>query len=283
MTNPAVPTNQIRSTPPAAPTTPTVREAVDALRDDIRSRGNSWSEDTVDLLIHGDWDSQVTGIATAWMATAETVERAHAVGCKLLISHEPTFWNHLDRPSPDDALFWRKRELLDAFDMTVWRFHDHHHVGFDIDPVFHVLLDRLGWVDPDVPSMGVRRIAPAPLREVAEHIAVALDEPAVRVIGDPDRVIRSFAFGVHDLASCLPYVSSTDLVLIGETTEWDAFEYFRDGQLLGLSPALIEISHRALENWGSLALPEWVSTVLTDVPVVGIDVPAPFSVVRAAD
>jgi len=40
----------------------------------------------------------VTGIAVTMMATLDVLQRAAANGQNLIITHEPTFYDHLDRP-----------------------------------------------------------------------------------------------------------------------------------------------------------------------------------------
>src|SRR5207244_10895304 len=63
--------------------------------------GVPWSSDTVDTFKAGNPDAPVTGIAVTMMATLEVLKRAAAAGNNLVITHEPTFFTHLDKP---DAL-----------------------------------------------------------------------------------------------------------------------------------------------------------------------------------
>jgi len=55
---------------------------------------------TVDTLKAGDPNTVVTGIATTFMDTYSVLEQAAATGKNLIITHEPTFYNHLDDQSP---------------------------------------------------------------------------------------------------------------------------------------------------------------------------------------
>jgi len=66
--------------------------------------------DTVDTFKAGDPDTSVTGIAVAMMATFEVLKRAAAIDANLIITHEPTFYGHLD-----------KTEAFEAANDPIWR------------------------------------------------------------------------------------------------------------------------------------------------------------------
>ena len=59
--------------------------------------GVAWHEPTVDTFKAGDPNTRVTGIVTTFAATLDVLQRASASGKNLIISHEPTFYNHLDQ------------------------------------------------------------------------------------------------------------------------------------------------------------------------------------------
>jgi len=74
---------------------PTAREIVAAIQAHV---GIPWMEKTVDTFKAGNPDTPVTGIAVTMMATMDVLQRAAANGQNLVITHEPTFYNHLDVP-----------------------------------------------------------------------------------------------------------------------------------------------------------------------------------------
>ncbi len=51
-------------------------------------------EDTVDKVIIGDPETEVSRAAVTWIAGLSAVREAVSRGCQLLITHEPTFWVH---------------------------------------------------------------------------------------------------------------------------------------------------------------------------------------------
>ena len=74
--------------------TVTAREVVARIQQHV---GVAWHAETVDTFKAGDPDTPVTGIAVTMMATLDVLQRATAAGKNLVITHEPTFYNHLDK------------------------------------------------------------------------------------------------------------------------------------------------------------------------------------------
>lgn len=266
----------------------TAREIVGRIQRDVGSRGVEWAATTVDTFKAGDPDRTVTGIATTWMATSGTIRAAADSACNFLITHEPTFWNHLD-VHPDwhegDPYYLAKSKLIEQTGMTIWRFHDHNHSGFDPDPVMWALFAKLGVVETTTNGGMFRWVSRVPemsLRQLAEYVARSLGTNNVRVVGDPDLPVRSFGLGGHNLDSCLMGNEDADAVLVGEVREWDTFEYYRDASILGIKRGLIVISHRDLETWGAGALANWLARVVPEVPVVAVQGADPFELLRAS-
>jgi hypothetical protein len=71
----------------------TARGVVQRIQEHV---GIPWQKETVDTFKAGDPDTKVTGIAVTMMATFDVLQRAAASGENLIITHEPTFYNHLD-------------------------------------------------------------------------------------------------------------------------------------------------------------------------------------------
>src|SRR4030043_87977 len=71
-----------------------VREVVEVILD---VNGSGKFEKTCDQLIEGDWERQVTGVVTTFMATVDVIQRAIDKGYNLIITHEPTYFTGADR------------------------------------------------------------------------------------------------------------------------------------------------------------------------------------------
>ena len=122
---------------------PTARQVVAEIQKRV---GVPWRAETVDTFKAGDPDTRVTGIAVTMMATMDVLQRASAKGLNFVITHEPTFYAHLDTPDipKEDAVWAEKREFIKAHGMVVWRFHDHWHER-NPDGIMQGTVKTLGW------------------------------------------------------------------------------------------------------------------------------------------
>jgi hypothetical protein len=91
---------------------PTAREVVAAIQKNV---GVPWNSETVDTFKAGNPDTLVTGIAVTMMATLDVLQRAAEKRQNLIITHEPTFYNHLDIPEDmeqNDPVWTAKRTFI---------------------------------------------------------------------------------------------------------------------------------------------------------------------------
>src|SRR5215469_9832049 len=105
----------------------TARDLVAEIQEQV---GVEWNKDTVDKFKAGNPEATVKGIAVTMMATMDVLERASSHGLNFVITHEPTFYAHLDTPEglPENDPVWaEKRAFIQKHGMVVWRFHDHWH------------------------------------------------------------------------------------------------------------------------------------------------------------
>jgi hypothetical protein len=108
---------------------PTAKEVIEQIKAQV---GVPWQEKTVDTFKAGDPQTPVTGIAVTMMATLDVLQRAAANGQNLIITHEPTFFDHQDNPAQlpqgeQDPVLAQKRAFIAEHHLVVWRFHDHWH------------------------------------------------------------------------------------------------------------------------------------------------------------
>ena len=72
-----------------------------------------------------------------------------------------------------------------------------------------------------------------------------------------------------------------DLVICGETREWEMVEYVQDQMASGLKKGLIVMNHVVSEQAGMRYCAEWLKPLVPEVPVEFIASAEPFWVVRA--
>ncbi|HVX67007.1 MAG TPA: Nif3-like dinuclear metal center hexameric protein [Bryobacteraceae bacterium] len=261
----------------AAP--PTARQVIERIQKQV---GVPWSSDTVDTFKAGDPDTPVTGIATTFMATMEVLERAAASGKNLVIAHEPTFYNHLDKTESftHDAVFETKRAFIEKHHMVVWRFHDHWHARVP-DGINEAMIAALGW-KPAAPDrrLPLFTLPATPLASVAADLRKRLGIRTLRVVGDPQMKITKAAL-VAGAAGAEAQIRTlrrddVELLLVGETTEWETIPYVRDAVSQGRHKALILLGHVPSEEPGMENCARWLRTFVSEVPVEFIPAGEPF-------
>jgi putative NIF3 family GTP cyclohydrolase 1 type 2 len=158
---------------------PTIQAVIDTILSEMPTLP---SADTVDVVKTGDPAQDVTGIVTTFLATQEVIERAVELGANFIITHEPTFYSHLDETDwlADDPVYIAKRKLIDEHGLVIWRFHDYWH-RYRPDGIITGVAQALGWIDhidPDAPYRA--NIPPLPLRDLVAHVKVRLGCPNPR-------------------------------------------------------------------------------------------------------
>ena len=101
---------------------------------------------TVDTCKAGDPKKQVKRVGTCFIATPNVIARAAAWGADLLITHEPTYYDHWDEQEGREQERVRsiKKTLIEQSGMVLWRWHDHLHERMP-DGIIEGQLKALGW------------------------------------------------------------------------------------------------------------------------------------------
>jgi len=230
-----------------------------------------WQGATCDGFKHGNPDAEVKGIAVGWQSLQATLQEAHDKGCNLFITHEPTFYSHMD----DDAS-WRatapaqaKLAWLDRTGMVVYRCHD----LWDVFP-------RLGIVDAWSEFLGLGQpiatakyynlhaITPAPAWELAERVCqrvAKLGEQAVQFVGVRWQSVSKVAVGTGAISNARKMVElGADAIIATD----DGLTLWRDAAWLAdLGIPLVIVNHATAEIPGLLKLVEYLHAQFPGVPV----------------
>jgi putative NIF3 family GTP cyclohydrolase 1 type 2 len=245
--------------------------------------GVAWRKETVDTIKAGTAETPVRGIATTFMATLDVLQRANRSGKNMVIAHEPTFYNHLDETKEvaDAAVYKIKKQFLDENRMVVWRFHDHWHERRP-DGVLTGMTASLGWDkyrSPDNPRV-LMMPAATTLDSLAKQIRDRMQIRTIRVIGDPQlgatRVVLNPGF--NNLRGVIRTMDrdDVDVLVIGESREWEGIEYARDVITSGKKKGLIVMGHVLSEEDGMKECAAWLKGFITEVPVEFIPAGEPF-------
>ncbi len=242
-----------------------------------------WSDETVDTFKSGDPQAKVTGIACTFTASVDVIKQAAEKGCNLLITHEPTFYNHLDEISglEEDPVYLAKKKLLDEFGMVVFRFHDHWH-RTSPDGIYAGMIDKLQW--GQCLEQGEERVFRFPetsLGEMTTYLKGVFPDAIPRVIGDPDLRIHKVAFvaGAPGSAAHMEMLrrEDIDLIIIGEAREWETVEYVRDAVQLGMHKGMVILGHVVSEEEGMHYCAQWLSSIIEEAPVYFVEAGDPFA------
>lgn len=245
--------------------------------------GIPWMTETVDRIVAGGADVRVRGIATTMMSTFDVLQRAAVSGKNLVITHEPTFYSHQDAPDAfrEDATYKEKQAFIADNDMAVFRFHDHWH-RMTPDGIQTGMMRELGWEKNQVPGQYWRYQFPAvSLEQFVRTMKQRLGVRSMRVVGDPKLQVQRAAtrWGYASLLPDLLGLMSSpdlDLLIIGETREWELVEYVQDQISAGRGKALIVLNHVVSEQAGMKYCAEWLRPFVGDVPVEFIPAREPF-------
>ena len=245
--------------------------------------GLPWKTETVDTFKAGNPDTPVSGIAVSMMATMDVLERASARGLNFVITHEPTFYSHLDAPDgmPESDPVWaEKREFIEKHGMVVWRFHDQWHMR-QPDGIEAGMVHALGWEKFQNPDNQYLFVIPeTTVRRLAQEISQKLDSPVVRVVGDPQRQVTKVGFspgaaGFQRETRALER-DDVQVLMVGETREWETVEYAADALTEGRDKALIVIGHIPSEQPGMEECARWLKGFVKDVPIEFVPAKQPF-------
>lgn len=239
-----------------------------------------WRSPTVDTFKAGDPESIVKGIATTFTPTLDVLRRAAAAGRNLIITHEPTFYVHEDTTAfAGTAMYREKQAFIEQNGLVVFRFHDHIHLRKP-DLILQGLLEMLAWQRQQTEDPRVVALPAAPLSKIAAHVQSSLKAQSLKVVGDPKLQITRVAVmpGAASIQNITRAIDGgqVQLVLIGETSEWQGMEYVRDAVLSGRKVAILQAGHVATEEPGMKSCADWMKTFVPEVPVEFIPARQPF-------
>ena len=244
-----------------------------------------WQSETVDTFKAGNPDTPVTGIAVTMMATMDVLERAAASGKNLVITHEPTFYNHLDKldvleQKEKDPVLATKLAFIAEHHLVVWRFHDHWHRR-NPDGIEAGMAHALGWGRyEDHENQYLFAISETSLESLAAELKKKLDIHVLRVVGDPQLRVSKVALvpgasGFQKETAALER-NDVDVLVTGEPREWETVEYVADAVTQGKHKGLIILSHIPSEQAGMEECTRWLKSFVNEVPVEFVPAKDPF-------
>lgn len=233
---------------------------------------------TCDGFKFGSPDAEVQGIATMWMATPENIRRARDLRCNLIITHEPTFYNHWDETEEfvSDRAYRDKVALLEETRMTVIRIHD----LWDRFPEFGI---HDSWAKRLGLSKAVRsdakhtlfETAPTTLEAFARRVKGRMGVEGVRFAGPPQKPVTYVTLGVGawggigNLKACMKL--GADVFVTGETSEWQTVRFALESGM-----CMVIVGHNNSEEFGMSAMAHFLGQHFPDLTVAYVATADPY-------
>jgi putative NIF3 family GTP cyclohydrolase 1 type 2 len=242
-----------------------------------------WREQTVDNLLTADESTPVMGIATTMMATFDVVKRASAAGKNMIVSHETPFYLHQDHTDDikDDPTLRNKLNFCKQHDVALFHFHDHWHARRP-DGIAQGMVQQLGWgknvIDPaDPKKLAFDGIS---LENLSQQMQHKLNARTIRVVGDPALPVRkvqtSWGYVGREPGIKIIADPGVEVLICGETREWELVEYVQDSITAGNKKGLIVIGHVLSEQGGMMLCADWLRSFIPEVPIQFVPATEPF-------
>lgn len=263
---------------PQSPKTPA--QVVDLIKKNVTC---DWAAQTVDNFKAGNPDTDLKGIAVCMFAGMETLRKAADMGCNLIITHEPVFYNHLDETDSysDDPVFLEKKKFIDEHGLVIFRFHDHIHMTRP-DGISVGMINKMGLGEySEKGSLTHFRVPEKTVGQFAAELKEKLDMENIRLIGNPDMQFTKVAFmaGAPGGQRHISMLANDDVevLIAGEASEWETYLYANDAADQKRNKAVIFLGHIKSEEAGMEYCAKWLQGFIKDVPVHFIENKSNFS------
>jgi putative NIF3 family GTP cyclohydrolase 1 type 2 len=243
----------------------------------IHKTGSPVIPNTVDVIKEGSPDTPVKGVVTTMFATMDVLEQSVAKGCNLVIVHEPLYYNHLDDTQwlQKDPVFLEKEKYIRDHKLVIWRFHDYIH-SMKPDGIETGMLEKLGWKEYTVDGRQDQfQLPETTLGDLIKSLKKIFPKYTFYVVGNPAMKLTNvrLAAGAPGSKYHIEMLEreDVDVLLAGESPQWETYEYARDAVSQGRKKAVIFLGHIASEEYGMNFCAEWLKGFIKDIPVYFIE------------
>lgn len=236
---------------------------------------------TVDTIKAGDPQTVVTGIATTISPTMDVLRKAVAAHDNLIITHEPTFYNHGDAALfPNDPVYVEKMKYIRDHNLVIFRWHDGWHQRAP-DGIVEGWVRKAGWKQyQHADNQYLFTLPSITVKDLAQQLQKSMGDRIVRVIGNPDLKVTHVAFapGAPGEARQVVALERDDVEVLvgGEIPEWETISYVWDAAEQGRPKAMILLGHYTSEEPGMEYSAVWLRTFLKGMKVDFIPAGEPY-------
>lgn len=245
-------------------------------------------EHSVDKIIIGDPDKDVSNALVTWISSFKALRLAVERGFDLLVTHEPTFYRHSNElETMDNTPIGRdKRAFIEQHGLVVLRNHDvwdrFPEVGI---PWAWARYLELGQAPAGIGAGGYQHrydIEPVPVNQLAMRIAAktaALGEPYVQVVGNGNQVVSRIGAGTGCCCQIPVFREmgcEASIVCDDGTCYWENIQQAED-----LGHPVIRVNHGTSEEPGMVTLTQYINDHLPGVKAEHLPHGATFRLVGA--
>jgi putative NIF3 family GTP cyclohydrolase 1 type 2 len=173
-----------------------------------------------------------------------------------------------------------KRAFIQEHNLVIWRFHDHWH-RMKRDGIEAGMAHALDWEKfQDAGNQYLCSIPETDLEHLAADLKTRLKIRVMRVVGDPKLKVNRVALvpgssGFAKETRALE-ISGVQVLVTGESREWETVEYVADAVTEGKPKALIILGHIPSEQAGMEECARWLKKFVSEVPVEFVPAREPF-------
>jgi putative NIF3 family GTP cyclohydrolase 1 type 2 len=147
--------------------------------------------------------------------------------------------------------------------------------------IYTGMIEKFGWAKYRQPGdESVFALPPTTVGQLAVDLRKKFGSNGIRVVGDLKMKATKVAFsaGAPSAMSQIRILQRDDVEVLvaGETREWETVEYARDASAEGRHKALIVLGHALTEEAGMDTVARWLKGFITTVPVEFIPAGQPF-------
>ncbi len=248
----------------------------------ISKTGADVIPNTVDVFKEGNPEAKVTGIVSCMFATMDVLKQAVDKGCNLIVTHEPIYYNHLDETSQlqHDPVYLEKKKFITDHQLIIWRFHDYIHSMLP-DGILSGMASKLGWEKYAVNAhLDHYKLSETKLKNLLKDLKTIFPDNAFYFIGNPEMQLTNVFFAAGASGSSLHIQmlknDSVDVVIAGESPQWESYEYVRDAVSQGRNKAVIFLGHIPSEEAGMDFCAQWLKSFIVDIPVYFVESKASY-------
>jgi len=239
-------------------------------------------KETVDTIKSGNPNQPVTGIVTTMFPTISVIEEAAKLKANFIIAHEPSFYNHNDSADwvKNNSVLKEKQALLDKHKIAIWRFHDYCH-SLKPDAVSYGVAKKADWLTYYKTGQVMLTIPKITFQDLVKHLQSSLGISHLRTIGDITQSCEKIALlpgawgGQRQVSTA--ETEKPDVLIVGESPEWETIEYIRDARSFGRQISLIVLGHAVSEEPGMEWFTEWFQPKLPEIKITHIASGDPFT------